>query len=103
VLTTPGIGPVNSALLYLQRGHGFANFSGSIVLRFRALLWSAAWAVGRETFHTDGKILTDIAERKPTDAKTAADIVSKHVKFSDQNFISQIEMSWPQTRQGGGR
>jgi len=41
-----------------------------------------AKAVGRETFLTDGKILTVIAERSPTDATTAGDIMSKHVTES---------------------
>jgi hypothetical protein len=89
-LTTPGIGPVYSAPLYLQGGHGIGNFFGSLFCWVRPLLWSGTKAVGRETLRTGGKILTNIAERKPTDATTAGDIVSKHVNESAQNLISKL-------------
>jgi len=46
--------------------------------------------VGLETFRTSRKILTDIAERKPTDATTAGDIVSKHVNGSTLMLISKL-------------
>jgi len=89
-LTTPGIGPVYSAPLYLKRGHGIGNFFGSLFRWVRPLLWSGTKAVGRETLRTGGKILADIAERSPTDTTTAGDIVSKHVTESAQKLISKL-------------
>jgi len=89
-LTTPRIGPVYSAPLYLQRGHGIGNFFGSLFRWVSQLLWSGAKAMGRETLRTGGKILTDIAERKPTDPTTAGDILSKDVTESAQNLISKL-------------
>ena len=47
--------------------------------------------MGGETLRTGGKILTDITERKPTDAAIAGDIVSKHVTESAQNLISKLK------------
>ena len=58
-LNTEGIGPVYSAPLYLQRGHGIDNFFGSLFRWVRPLLWSGTKTVGRETLRTGGKILTD--------------------------------------------
>jgi len=46
--------------------------------------------VARETLHTGGKILTDIAERSPTETTTAVDIVSKHMTESAQNLINKL-------------
>jgi len=46
--------------------------------------------VGRETLRTRVKILTDIADRNPTDTMTAGDIVSKHVTETAQNLISKL-------------
>jgi len=46
--------------------------------------------VGRETLRTGGKILTDFAARKSTDAVSAADIVSKHVTEFAQNLINEL-------------
>jgi len=91
-LNTLGFGPVYSAPLYLQRGHGIGNFFGNLFRLVRPLLWSGAKAVGRETLRTGAKILTDIAERKPTDAMTAGDIVSKHVTESAQNLIRGLRV-----------
>jgi len=89
-LTTPGIGPVYSATLYLQQGHGIGNFFGNIFRWVRPLLWSGPKAVGRETLRTGGKTLTDIAERNHTDTMTAGDIVSKHATESAQNLNSKL-------------
>jgi len=50
---TPVIGPIYSAPLYLQRGHGISNFLGT--LPFRA---TSPVDLGR----TGGKIITDIAK-----------------------------------------
>jgi hypothetical protein len=50
--------------------------------------------VGRETFRTGGKILTDIAEIKSTEL-SPKDILSKHVTESVQNLIGNLR--------GGGR
>jgi len=86
-LTTPGIGPVYSDPLYLQRGYGIGNFFGSLFRWVRPLLWSGAKAVGRQTLRTGGKILTDIAAR---DDVSDGDIVSKHVTDSAQNLISKL-------------
>ena len=85
-LSTPGIGPFYSAPLYLQRGHGLGNCSGSLFRWVRSLLWSGTNAVGRETLHNGGKILIDIAERSPTETTT----VSKHMTESAQNLISKL-------------
>ena len=46
--------------------------------------------MGSETLRTGGKILTDIAERSPTDTATAGDILAKHMNESAQNFISKL-------------
>jgi len=89
-LTTPEIGPVYSALLYLQRGHGIVNFFSSLLRWVRPILWSEAKGVGREMLRTGGKILIDIAECSPTDTTTARDIVSKHVTESAQKLISKL-------------
>jgi len=51
--STPGIGTIHSAPLYLQRGHGIGNLLGTLFRFVRPILWS----VGR----TVGKIITDIA------------------------------------------
>jgi len=51
----PGIGPIYSAPIYLQLGHGIGNFVGTLYRFVRPLLWT----VGR----TGGKIMTDIARR----------------------------------------
>ena len=68
--SAPGIGPIYSAPIYLQRGHGIGNFLGTLFRYVRPLLWT----VGR----TGGKIITDIAKNKSPDV-TAEDIISKHV------------------------
>ena len=65
-----GIGPIYSAPLYVQRGHGFGNFLGTLFRFVRPLLWT----VGR----TGGKIITDIAKNNSSDV-SAEDIVWKHV------------------------
>jgi len=93
-LTTPGIGPVHSVPLYLQRGHGIGNFSISLFVRVRHHLWSGTRAVGRETMRTGGKILTDIAER---DDVSAGYIVSKHVTEFALNLINKL---WLRGREG---
>ena len=64
------IGPIYSALIYLQRGHGIGNFLGTLFRFVRPLLWT----VGR----TGCKIISDIAKNKSSDV-TAEDIISKHV------------------------
>jgi len=66
----PGIGPIYSATIYLQRGHGIGNFLGTLY-HFVLLL---PLTVGR----TGGKIITDITKNKSPDV-TAEDIISKHV------------------------
>jgi len=50
--------------------------------------------VGLETLRSNGKILTDIAQRKSTDvnAASAGDIFSKHVTESAQNLISELRV-----------
>ena len=87
-LTTPGIGPVYSASLYLQRDHGIGNFFGSLFRWVSPLLWSRAKEVGRANLRSGGKILTDIAERSPTDTTTAGDILSKYMTEYAQNLIN---------------
>jgi len=67
-LTTPGNGPVYPAPLYFQREHVIGNTFGIFFRWVRPLLWSGTKAVGRKSLHTVGKINTDIAESKPTDA-----------------------------------
>ena len=49
-----GIGPIYTANLYLQRGHGIGSFFGTHFRFVRPLLWT----VGR----TGGKIIADIAK-----------------------------------------
>jgi len=52
--SAPGIGPIYSASLYLQRGHGIGSFFGTLFRFVRPLLWT----VGR----TGGKNIADIAK-----------------------------------------
>jgi len=68
--TAPGIGPIYTGPLYLQRGHGIVNFLGTLFRFVRPLLWT----VGR----TGGKIITDISKNKSPD-DTAEHIISKYV------------------------
>ena len=68
--SAPGIGPIYSAPLYLQRGHGIGSFFGTLFRFVRPLLWT----VGR----TGCKIITDIAKNTSPDV-SAEDIISKHV------------------------
>ena len=68
--SSPGIGPIYSAPLYLQRGHGIGNFLCNLSRFVRPLVWT----VGR----TGGKIITDIAKNKSPDV-TAEVNISKHV------------------------
>jgi len=68
--SAPGIGPIYSAPLYLQRGHGIGNFLGTQFRVVRFLLRN----VGR----TGGKIITNIAKNKSPDV-SAEDTISKHV------------------------
>ena len=89
-ITTPGIGPVYSAPLYLQRGHGIGNFFSCLFRWVRPLLWSGTKALRRETLRTGGKILTDIAARKSTVVVSAGKIASKHVTDSAQNLFSKL-------------
>jgi len=65
-----GNGPIYSAQLYLQRGHGIGNFFGTLYRFVRPLLWT----VGR----TVGKVITDIAKNKSPNV-SAEGIISKHV------------------------
>ena len=44
----------------------------------KLILWSGAKTVGRETLHTGGKILSDMADN--TSGTPAGDIVAKHVR-----------------------
>jgi len=53
-------------------------------------MWSGAKALGRETLHTGGMILNDIAERSATDTTIAGYIESKHVIGCGQNLISKL-------------
>ena len=89
-----GIGPVYTAPLYLQRGHGIGFFFSSLFRWVRTILWRGAKAVSRETLRTGGKILTDIAENKSPEL-SPKDIVSKHVSESVQNLKGNLR--------GGGR
>jgi len=70
LLSAPGIGPIYSDPIYLQRRYGIGNFLDTLYRFVRPLLWT----VGR----TGGKIITDIAKNKSPDV-TAEDIISKHV------------------------
>jgi len=67
--SVPGIGPIYSAPLYVQRGHGIGNFLGTLFSFVRSLLWT----VGR----TGGKIITYIAKNNSPDV--SAKDISKHV------------------------
>ena len=68
--SAPWIGPIYSAPLYLQGGHGIGNSLGTLFRFVRPLLWN----VGR----TVGKFISDIAQNKSSDVR-AEDIISKHV------------------------
>ena len=68
--SAPRIGPIYSAPIYLQRGHGIGNFLGTLYRFVRPLLWTVS--------RTGGMIITDIAKNKSPDV-TAEDIISKHV------------------------
>ena len=69
--SAPGIGPIYSAPLYLQRGHGIGSFFGTLFRFVRPLLWSVG---GR----TGGKIITDISKNTSPEV-SVEDIISKHV------------------------
>ena len=84
-----GIGPIYSTPPFLQRGHGIGNFFGSLFRSVKPILWSGAKALGRESFRTGGKILSDIAENRSPEV-SAGDIVSRHVTESTQNLISKL-------------
>jgi len=68
--SAPGIGPIYSAPIYLQRGHGIDNLLGTLYRFVRPLLWTVS--------RTGGKIITYNVKNKPPDV-TAEDIISKHV------------------------
>jgi len=68
--SAPGIGPIYSAPLYFQRGHGIGSFFGTLFRFVRPLLWTVG--------PTGGKIITDIAKNKSPEV-CGEDIVSKHV------------------------
>jgi len=68
--SAPGIGPIYTATLYLQRRHVIGNFLGTLLRFVRTLLWT----MGR----TRDKSITDIAKNKSPDV-TAKDIISKLV------------------------
>jgi len=103
-LTTPGIGLVNSAPLCIQRRHRIGKFFGLLFRWVLPLLWSGTKAVGRGRVCIDDKILTNIAERKPTYATTNGDIVSKHVKQSAQNLIGKLRScGYKRARKLGGK
>ena len=54
--SAPENGPIYSAPIYLQRGHGIGNLLGTLYRFVRPLLWTVG--------HTGGKIITDIAKNK---------------------------------------
>jgi len=56
------------------------------------MLCCLAKVVSLGTFHSGGKIFTDIAERKPIEGTTAGDIVSKHVTVSAQILIRNLRV-----------
>jgi len=68
--SAPGIRPIHSAPLYLQRGDGIGKFLCTLYRIVRLCLWT----VGR----TGGKFITDMAKNKSPDV-SAEDIISKHV------------------------
>jgi len=68
--SAPGIGPIYSAPLYLQRGHGIGNFFGILFRFVRPLLWTVC--------RKGGKIVTDNAKNNSPDV-SAEDTISKHV------------------------
>jgi len=67
--SAPGIGPIYSAPLYLQRGHGIGIFLGTLFHFVRPLLWTVV--------RTDSKFISDIAQNKSPDVR--AEDISKHV------------------------
>ena len=79
--SAPGIGPIYSAPIYLQLGHGIGNFLGTVYRFVRPLVWT----VGR----TGGKIITDIAKNKSPDV-TVEDIISKHVSDAVTESTRQL-------------
>ena len=79
--TSPGIGPINSAPIYLQRGHGTRNFLDTLYRFVRSLLWTVS--------RTGGRIITDIAKNKSPDV-TVEDIISKHVSDAVTESTRQL-------------
>jgi len=67
---TPGIDPIYSAALRLQRVHGIGNFLGTLFRFVRPILWTVS--------RTGGKIITHMGKNNSTDVR-AEDIISKHV------------------------
>jgi len=66
----PGIGPIYSAPLYLQRGHGIGSFFGTPFRFVRPLIWTVGG--------TGCKIIAVIA-KNTSSYVSAEDIISKHV------------------------
>ena len=88
-LTLSGDRPCLSSPAIVQRGHSISNFFGCHFRWIRPLRWRGDKAVGRETLHTGGKIVTDIAENKLPEANPK-DIVSNHVTESVENVIGNL-------------
>ena len=90
-----GIGPIYSVPPFVQRGHRIGSFISGIV---RPVLWSGVNAVGRETLHTGGKILSDLADNTCTDVKSHH-IIAKHVSDSAYTLIQKLRSkgvnAWP--------
>jgi hypothetical protein len=81
-----GICPIYTVQPFIERGHGLGSFLSKLFRLVRLVFWSGVKSVGRESLHTGGEILTDIAEtdRKPRD------IIPKHVGESAQTLIQKL-------------
>ena len=79
--STPGIGPVFTAPLYLQRGHGIDNFLGTVTYRATSPVECGPYR------------WQDIAKNNSPDVRSE-DIISKHVgdavTESTQPLISKL-------------
>ena len=64
-----GVGPIYSAPLYFQRGHGIGNFLGTLFPFVRPLLWTVS--------RTRGKIISEIGQNKSSNVR--AEDISKDV------------------------
>jgi hypothetical protein len=82
------VGPIYSVPPFVQRGHELDDILVGIWCVDTPLMWSGTKTRGQETLRTGGKILTDIADKRPDTPKR--DIVSRHMSESTQKLFKKL-------------